>query len=61
MYYMQGDRLSEDHLAAIVVNASFLMHYDIMIQRGVLPQSLDDLPKYQAATNNDESNQDKQA
>ncbi|MCL2624654.1 MAG: DUF5664 domain-containing protein [Planctomycetaceae bacterium] len=52
MMYMQGDRLSEDHLAAIAVNASFLMHYDAMIKRGVLPQSLDDLPKYQAASNN---------
>ena len=52
--YMQGDRTSEDHLAAIAVNASFLMHYDAMIQRGVLPQSLDDMPKYQTATNNDD-------
>ena len=49
MMYMQYDR-SEDHLAAIAVNASFLMHYDVMIERGILPQSLDDLPKYQAAT-----------
>jgi len=47
MMYMQHDR-SEDHLAALAVNASFLMHYDAMIERGVLPQSLDDLPKYQA-------------
>ena len=61
MMYMQGDRLSEDHLAAIAVNASFLMHYDAMIKRGVLPQSLDDLPKYQVVTNNGESNHDKQA
>ena len=45
MKYMQNDR-SEDHLAAIVVNASFLMHYDTMIERGVLPASLNDLPKY---------------
>ena len=47
MKYMQND-WSEDHLAAIAVNASFLMHYDAMIQRGVLPESLDDLPKYTA-------------
>ncbi len=45
MKYMQHDT-SEDHLAAIAVNASFLMHYDAMIQRGVLPKELDDLPKY---------------
>ena len=50
MMYMQHDR-SEDHLAALAVNASFLMHYDAMIERGVLPQSLDDLPKYQPTTN----------
>ena len=54
MMYMQYDR-SEDHLAAIAVNASFLMHYDAMIDRGVLPQSLDDLPKYQADTQGAES------
>ena len=59
MMYMQHDRL-EDHLAAIAVNASFLMHYDAMIDRGVLPQSLDDLPKYQAATNSNGYDQDEQ-
>ena len=46
MKYMQNDR-SEDHLAAIAVNASFLMHYDAMIERGVLPESLNDLPIYE--------------
>ena len=55
MMYMQGDRSSDDHLAAIAVNASFLMHYDAMIKRGVLPQSLDDLPKYQVAPQGTES------
>ncbi len=45
MKYMQHDT-SEDHLAAIAVNASFLMHYDAMIERGVLPKELNDLPKY---------------
>jgi len=49
MMYLQNDR-QEDHLAALAVNVSFLMHYDIMIERGVLPQSLDDLPKYQPTT-----------
>jgi len=29
------------------VNASFLMHYDAMIKRGVLPESLNDLPTYE--------------
>ncbi|MCL2624594.1 MAG: DUF5664 domain-containing protein [Planctomycetaceae bacterium] len=58
MKYMQNDR-SEDHLAAISVNSSFLMHYDAMIERGVLPASLNDLPSYEpipsAHRNGDES------
>jgi len=37
---------SEDHLAAIIANSSFLIHYEEMIKRGLLPESLDDLPKY---------------
>jgi len=45
MYWQQGDR-SEDHLAAIVVNAMFLMHYEEMIARGVLPTELDDMATY---------------
>ena len=45
MKYMQRDD-TEDNLAAIIVNASFLMHYDAMIERGVLPKSLDDLPTF---------------
>ncbi|MCL2349107.1 MAG: DUF5664 domain-containing protein [Planctomycetaceae bacterium] len=53
MMYLQHD-LSEDHLAALAVNISFLMHYDAMIERGVLPESLDDMPKYQAVTNDNE-------
>ena len=46
MKYRQRDN-SEDHLAALIVNASFLMHYDAMIKRGVLPESLNDLPTYE--------------
>jgi len=44
--YMQRDN-TEDHLAAVIVNASFLIHYDAMIERGVLPESLNDLPIYE--------------
>jgi hypothetical protein len=40
-------RTDEDHLAAIAVNAQFIMHYEAMIERGVLPPSLDDMPKYE--------------
>jgi hypothetical protein len=36
----------EDHLAAIVCNANFLMHYEEMIKRGLLPEELDDMSKY---------------
>ena len=49
MRYQQGRR-DEDNLAAILCNAMFIVHTEEMIKRGVLPQSLDDLPKYQAAT-----------
>ena len=45
MKYMQRDD-TEDNLAAIIVNASFLMHYDAMIERGVLPKSLNDLQTF---------------
>jgi hypothetical protein len=54
MRYQQGETDNEDHLAAILCNAMFIVHIDEMIERGVLPESLDDLPKYQATTNGDE-------
>lgn len=37
----------EDHLAAIMCNAMFLIHYEEMILRGILPASLDDMPHYE--------------
>ena len=37
---------TEDNLAAIIANASFLIAYEELIKRGLLPESLDDLPKY---------------
>lgn len=46
MRYQQGMR-DEDHLAAIIFNAMALIHYEEMIQRGILPIELDDLPRYQ--------------
>jgi len=45
MKYMQCDK-HEDNLAAIATNAIFLMHYETMIERGILPENLNDLPKY---------------
>jgi len=47
MQYKQGLR-NEDHLAAIVCNAMFLIHYEEMIERGVLPAALNDMPCYTA-------------
>lgn len=45
MKYMQGDR-SEDHLASLVVNGIFVLHFEEAIKRGILPESLLDLPDY---------------
>lgn len=39
--------LNEDHLAAIAVNAEFIMHFEAMIERNLLPIELDDMPKYE--------------
>ena len=48
MAYQQGKR-DEDHLAAIIFNAMAIMHYEEMIERGVLPPNLlDDMPTYEA-------------
>ena len=44
--YMMGCTI-EDHLAAIAVNAEFIMHYEAMINMGLLPPELDDMPKYE--------------
>ena len=43
--FKMGKR-DEDHLAAIAVNAQFLMHYEEMIVAGKLPHTLDDMPHY---------------
>ncbi len=41
-------KTDEDHLAAIAVNAQFLMHFEEMIKLGLLPDSLDDMPGYES-------------
>lgn len=43
-------RTDEDHLAAVICNAMFIMHILEMIERGALPASLDDRPRYEPAT-----------
>ena len=45
--YMQGDR-TEDNLAAIMCNAMFLLDVDEKVKRGILPESLLNLPVYSA-------------
>lgn len=42
--------VNEDHLAAIAVNVEFIMHYEAMIEKGLLPRELDDMPKYEQQT-----------
>lgn len=46
--YKQG-LSDEDHMAAIRTNAGFILHFEEMIQRGLLPSELDDLPRYEGA------------
>jgi len=43
--YQAGDS-DEDHAAAIMCNAMFIIHMEEMINRGVLPADLDDRPRY---------------
>jgi hypothetical protein len=45
MKFQQGLQ-DEDHLAAIMFNAMALIHYEEMIERGVLPAELNDMPAY---------------
>ena len=47
MKWQQGKR-DEDHLAAIVFNAMAIIHYQEMIGRSVLPDTLNDMPNYNA-------------
>lgn len=45
MKFKQGRR-DEDHLAAIMFNAMALIHYEELVNQGVLPKELADLPTY---------------
>ena len=38
---------SEDHLAQAAWNLFAVMHYQVAIERGLLPEELDDIPGYQ--------------
>lgn len=43
--FRQG-QTNEDHLISAYCNLHFLIHYREMIKRGILPESLNDLPRY---------------
>lgn len=43
----KAGEVDEDHLAAVACNAMFLVHYQEMVRRGVLPAGLDDMPVYE--------------
>jgi hypothetical protein len=43
--YLEGDR-KEDHLAAAAWNIFCIIHTEMMIERGVLPAELYDMPDY---------------
>jgi len=49
MKYQQGCR-DEDHMAAVMCNAMFILHFEEMIRRSLLPSELDDMPTYQAVS-----------
>lgn len=47
--FMQGDT-SEDHIAHCTWNLEAIMHGQEMIQRGIWPETYNDLPQYTTAT-----------
>jgi hypothetical protein len=50
--YIMGCR-KEDHMAAVMCNAMFIMHFEDRIRQGALSAKLDDMPKYNACTAGD--------
>jgi len=43
--YRAGET-DEDHISAVACNVMFIIHYEEMIKRGVLPEDLNDMPDY---------------
>jgi hypothetical protein len=43
--YQAGEK-DEDHIAAVACNVMFIIHYEEMIKRGVLPEELGYYPEY---------------
>jgi len=48
--YKQG-LTDEDHMAAIRCNAGFILHFEELIDRGIIPPELDDMPHYEEPPN----------
>lgn len=46
--------MDEDHLAAIGCNIVFVIHYEEMIKRGLLPTELNDMPFYELEPEDEE-------
>lgn len=53
-------KTDEDHAAAVFTNCMFIIHYKIMIERGVLPKQLDDMPDYTTKWEDRPENQPKE-
>lgn len=47
LYQYKMGLTDEDHLAAISCNVIFIIHYEAMIERGLLPKELADMPHYE--------------
>ena len=45
MRYKQG-MVDEDHMAAVMCNAMFILHYEEGMRHGFLSRELDDMPRY---------------
>ena len=48
----------EDHLAAVSCNIMFILHYEEMIKRGLLPAKLNDMPFYELEPEDEEKTTD---
>ena len=46
----QAGETEEDHMAAVMCNAMFIMHYEEMVKRGVLAPCINDMPNYKPLT-----------
>jgi len=50
MQWGQG-QADEDHMAAAACNVMFIIHNEEAVKRGILPDDINDMPKYKKETN----------